>query len=390
MRKWIRQLSAIVLAFAGSAAALEPNEILVLVNGQIPESMELGRYYCQQRKVPQDNIVSIAMGARPVDTMSREDYDRLVASTIREVIASCDEPASVKCIVTTWGVPFRVGDRPALPGTEQRIQRLRAELEDAKKAETKDQAALRQWEAELDRLTGGQTQASLDSELAVLLFGDYELVRWIPNTFKDNQPDAPYRVLMVSRLDGPTPEIARGLVDKALAAEKKGLQGTFYIDARGLTGPSEYARYDQSLRDLAGWATSHTSLPVKLDDAQALFAPGTCPNAALYCGWYSLRNYVDAFTFVEGAVAIHIASFEAASLRDPNSKEWCSAMLRRGVAATVGAVNEPYLTAFPLPLDFFRELFEGRCLAEAYYRTNPFNSWQMVLIGDPLYRPFHK
>jgi uncharacterized protein (TIGR03790 family) len=129
---------------------------------------------------------------------------------------------------------------------------------------------------------------------------------------------------------------------------------------------------------------------VKLDDAPALFAPGTCPNAALYCGWYSLRNYVDAFTFVEGAVAIHIASFEAVNLRDPNSNEWCSAMLRHGVAATVGAVNEPYLTAFPLPLDFFKELFEGRCLAEAYYRTNPFNSWQMVLIGDPLYRPFRK
>ena len=390
MKGWTRQLSWIVLALAGVAGALEPNEILVLVNGQIPESMQVGRYYCQQRKVPQDNIVSIALGAGPVDTISREDYDRLVAGTIREVIASWDEPASIRCIVTTWGVPFRVGDRPAAPGTEQRIQRLKAELEDAKKAEAKDQAALRQWEAELDRLTGGQTQASLDSELAVLLFGDYELYRWIPNTFKDNQPDAPYRVLMVSRLDGPSPEIARGLVDKALAAEKKGLQGTFYIDARGLTGPSEYARYDQSLRDLAGWATSHTSLPVKLDDAPALFAPGTCPNAALYCGWYSLGKYVDAFTFVEGAVAIHIASFEAVTLRDPNSTEWCPAMLRHGVAATVGAVSEPYLTAFPLPLDFFKELFEGRCLAEAYYRTNPFNSWQMVLIGDPLYRPFHK
>ena len=65
-------------------------------------------------------------------------------------------------------------------------------------------------------------------------------------------------------------------------------------------------------------------------------------------------------------------------------------MLNRGVTATVGAVAEPYLPAFPLPLDFFRELFDGRCLAEAYYRTNPFNSWQMVLIGDPLYRPFRK
>ena len=25
---------------------------------------------------------------------------------------------------------------------------------------------------------------------------------------------------------------------------------------------------------------------------------------------------------------------------------------------------------------------------ETYYRTNPFNSWVMVLVGDPLYNPF--
>ena len=29
-------------------------------------------------------------------------------------------------------------------------------------------------------------------------------------------------------------------------------------------------------------------------------------------------------------------------------------------------------------------------LVEAYYRTKPFNSWVMVLVGDPLYNPFKK
>ena len=59
-----------------------------------------------------------------------------------------------------------------------------------------------------------------------------------------------------------------------------------------------------------------------------------------------------------------------------------------GVTATMGAVAEPYLAAFPKPHRFFAELVKGRCLAEAFYRAKPFNSWQMVLIGDPLYRPF--
>ena len=49
---------------------------------------------------------------------------------------------------------------------------------------------------------------------------------------------------------------------------------------------------------------------------------------------------------------------------------------------------EPYLHSFPEPRAFFGELYEGRCLVEAYYRTKPFNSWQLLLVGDPLYIPF--
>ncbi|MHC4156432.1 MAG: hypothetical protein ACYST6_16135 [Planctomycetota bacterium] len=83
-----------------------------------------------------------------------------------------------------------------------------------------------------------------------------------------------------------------------------------------------------------------------------------------------------------------VPSAEAADLRDPNSTHWCPAMLSDGVTVTLGAVAEPYLHAFPEPKALFLELFNGQCLVEAYYRTKPFNSWQLVLIGDPLYRPF--
>lgn len=302
-----------------------------------------------------------------------------------------EDPETIRCVVTTWGVPFRVNGRGTLPGMERRVKELQAQLDQDRQAGAdKDSPKLKQLELVLDRLKGELTNASVDSELSMVLFGNYELYRWQPNTFKDTPPDAPFRVLMVSRLDGPSPEIAKGLVDKAMAAEKIGLRGTICIDSRGIHNNSDYGRYDQSLRDLAAWAAANTDLPVKHDNAPSLFAPGTCSDTALYCGWYSLKRYVDAFDFVEGAVGFHIASFEAANLRDPNSTQWCPAMLRDGITATLGPVTEPYLTAFPLPLDFFKELYQGRCLAEAFYLTNPFTSWQLVLIGDPLYRPFPK
>ena len=133
-----------------------------------------------------------------------------------------------------------------------------------------------------------------------------------------------------------------------------------------------------------------TEMPVTLEDTQKLFAPSDCPQTALYCGWYSLEKYIDAFDFVDGAIGFHIASFEAVDLRDSASGQWCPAMLADGITVTLGPVAEPYLSAFPRPKDFFLELFNSRCIVEAFYRTKPFNSWQLVLIGDPLYTPFKK
>jgi uncharacterized protein (TIGR03790 family) len=66
-------------------------------------------------------------------------------------------------------------------------------------------------------------------------------------------------------------------------------------------------------------------------------------------------------------------------------------MLEEGVSATVGPTSEPYVQAFPLPEIFFGLLVDGQLnLVECYMAATPYLSWQMVLIGDPLYKPFKK
>ena len=123
----------------------------------------------------------------------------------------------------------------------------------------------------------------------------------------------------------------------------------------------------------------------------ALFQPGECPNAALYCGWYSLARYVDAFNGRPVPLDTISQARECQTLRQPGSQVWCKRMLEKGVAATLGPVNEPYVQAFPLPEVFFGLLLDGYwTLAECYALSQPFWSWQMVLIGDPLYRPFRQ
>jgi uncharacterized protein (TIGR03790 family) len=112
---------------------------------------------------------------------------------------------------------------------------------------------------------------------------------------------------------------------------------------------------------------------------------------ALYCGWYSHANFVDCCEYVPGAIAWHLASSEAVTLHRPDTKVWCPNLLRKGVAATVGPVAEPYTVGFPKPAEFFGSLATGEyTLAESYARSMMLTSWMTVLVGDPLYKPFAK
>jgi uncharacterized protein (TIGR03790 family) len=229
---------------------------------------------------------------------------------------------------------------------------------------------------------------------------DYQLLRWQPNylrsAYENSQLPKAYRTFMVARLDAPTLLLAKGLIDTAIKIEKEGLYGKVYLDARGLTkledanpAPGSYEDYDRALLITAKGFDEQTDLEVGLDTTPELFKPGTCTDAALYCGWYSLAKYVDAFEWKPGAVAYHLASLEAETLRNPNSQAWCKEMLEDGVCATIGPVYEPYLMAFPRPNEFFALLLRGDLtLVECFARTSPYNSWMMTLIGDPLYRPF--
>jgi uncharacterized protein (TIGR03790 family) len=233
--------------------------------------------------------------------------------------------------------------------------------------------------------------ASVDSELALLWEPDYRLSGPLPNPMnwrlaaaKTRPDNVPGSVLMAARIDGPEVTDAVRIIKDSIEAEKEGLKGKFYIDAGG-----RYPSYDAHLFRLAKLVEKGTKIPLVLDKKPELFPPNSCPNAALYTGWYSVRKYVPAFRWSKGSVGWHIASFEAQHLRAPGSEEWCIKMIQGGVAATLGAVNEPYLAAFPYPEDFFALLLTGRfTVAECYWRTVPQSSWRLTLICDPLYNPF--
>ncbi len=397
-----------IAACCTAGFALEPNEILVITNSDIRASVQVGEYYCRKRAVHAANILALPLGAGLDYTISRDDYNKKIVAPILTRLHSPEFIGKIKCLLTTYGVPVRVEGRGPLSDQQEKLARLQQQAQEkqaeinrlqteqnltpqsANKRQTTERELLR-LQSEIDRINGKETDASVDSELSMILVENYDLYRWQPNRLRNDLLGISSDVMMVSRLDGPGPEIAKDIVYKAVTAEEFGLNGEVCIDSRGIADdkkPYSYGHFDQSLRDLAILTKIMTKLDVKQENTENLFGPWTCPRTAIYCGWYSLKKYVDAFDFVDGTVGYHISSLEAVDLRDPNSTEWCPAMLRDGITATIGAVAEPYLASFPEPKAFFIELYKGRCLVEAYYYTAPFNSWQLVLIGDPLYRPF--
>lgn len=398
----------ILLFSATPLFALEPANIVIVANKDMPESISVARHYASKRKVPDENIILLSLPKG--EDILRVDFETKLAEPLRKALISKKD--MIKVILTIYGVPLRVGAK-ILSGDEKvKADDIKKQLDDSRK-ELQNAEKVK---AEKDKLDGfkkkivdlnsqhriaiaSESLACVDSELMCLWWPAYELSRWQPNPLYWKAPQEVKtkfpRTLMTCRLDGPTAEIAMRLVDDAIEVESKGLKGKVYFDARGISlnpknsgDASGYGGYDESFREAAALLKS-AGMDVSLDDKDALFEPDSCKDAALYSGWYSHANFIDCCKYVKGAVAWHLASSEAITLRNPSSKVWCPNLLQKGVAATLGPVSEPYTIGFPKPAEFFGFLITGKyTLVETYSHTTYLTSWMTVLIGDPLYNPY--
>jgi len=416
IRSWIFEFLSLVACltltiesfFLVPCQALEPSEILVLANKNAARSVGLAKYYMKRRGIPEENLLQLWVTDK--EWCSREDYENKVVPRVRRYLKDKDPFRFIRCLVIMYGIPLKVAPPEMSKKEKEEVRKLEKRREALGKKLRSSEVVEKDHEKQITReledikkhigvLKKSDQGASLDSEVALVLEERYSLSRWIPNPYflgyrGKKIENIPHNVLMVSRLDGPSDKIVKRIIDDSIVTEKTGLKGKAYFDARWSNpgdkkNVSGYALYDRSIHLAANRVKESNLMPVVIEDTEELFQPGECPETALYCGWYSLANYVDAFEWQPGAVGYHIASSECVTLKRANSRVWCKMMLKKGVAATVGPVGEPYVQSFPVPEMFFGLLIQGKyTLAECYALSNPFWSWKMVLVGDPLYRPF--
>lgn len=356
------------------------DQVVVLANSDAPDSVAIARHYAEVRGVPPANIIALRM---PVaETISWREFvatvwqpleDELVKRGWIDAIAMdlFDEVGRRKyavsghriaALVVCRGVPLRIAHDPSL------------------------YKEVGSWTNHPEFRTN---QGAVDSELSLLASTDYPINASLPNPLFMNEHPSEYalsQVVKVSRLDGPTADEAMHLVDLALQAERHGLLGRAYVD---IAGPHENG--DRWLEAAAsqiaalGFDLSVSHGPATVTASARIDAP------ALYFGWYTADLNgpftLPGFHFPPGAIAVHIHSFSAHTMRSP-TEGWCGPLVARGVTATVGNVFEPYLEYLHRPDLLMKALAHGDTLVDAAYYALPVLSWQSIVIGDPLYRPF--
>ncbi len=190
--------------------------------------------------------------------------------------------------------------------------------------------------------------AAVDTELALLPIFGLPLGGFVPNIFYENQPggikligpELSRNMILVTRLDGPSVADVRRMIDDSLYAEQHRLAGLAVVDSRGITNPHDgYFAGDEWLRG-ARDALVKDGWTVKFDDDPNVLPPtDPCNQVALYLGWYRQDAYGPWMTppprFVRGAIAYHLHSFSANTIRS-DTANWVGPLIAHGADATMG------------------------------------------------------
>jgi uncharacterized protein (TIGR03790 family) len=352
-------------------AQLPTNQrVLVVYNAGNSASTAVANYYANQRSIPTANLCAI----NPPSTTSLTwgQYVSSVKTPIRNCLSAVG-PQNILYIVFTYMTPFKVNGStsPFYYSIDQYV------------ADIWDQYAQQDFYP-----VPPQLQPYYDD--AQSMGNVYQpLVTFA--TYREQQ--GALTIYSVWRLDAATQALAQGLVDKAITAETNGIAGQVCIDRnRGaITGllDSDYGEGDWDLHQAATFA-GQAGFTVIEDPNPAEFgtppAPPTCPNAALYSGWYSYDHYNDVFTWNTGAIGFHLDS--ASALNPRSGPNWSANAIINGITVTTGSVNEPYLQGLVRPGGTLRDLFQGANLGDAFLRNTRWLKWMILYLGDPLYRPF--
>jgi len=398
------RLGALLVGMLGGATSLLPaadptpsnlpdlaGHTLVVFNKADPDSPSLAETYAKARSIPPDRVIGLDCSL--TEEITRADFEATIRKPLEELFQSRgwmkrqenflpnpvlglegtvpvqqskDNPIWI--MVLMRGMPLKIAEDPTILAPENLMGQLRPNA------------------------------ASVDSELALLPIQGLPLYGLIANPYFADKRIRPFTsffanyLILVTRLDGPSPGIVRRMIQDAVEVEKTELTGRAFFDLRAIEKKDDPYRLGDEWIERAALLFQARGFEVEID-RRAEVAPKYAPwdQIAFYAGWYT-QDFQGPFElptarFRRGAIAYHIHSFSAETVRS-ETKNWVGPLLSHGATATMGAVYEPYLRFTPDISLFVSGLLSGLSFAEAAYQSQLALSWMVTFVGDPLYRPF--
>ena len=365
-------LTAFVLAaLPGRAFAQTADNVVVVINDASPASVQVGEYYARKRALAQDHVVRIKTAT--TDTIPRADYVKTIEQPIADWLTKKGLLDRALYLVLTKGVPLRIDGTVGAEGTI----------------------------------------ASVDSELTLLyrrLIGTpaIALVGHVPNPYYLDQKRlsdakffsrAAFDIYLVTRLDGYTVDDVLKLIDRGSAPSTS---GKIVLDQRGSLIDAGGDQWLAAAADRLRQSGAGDRVVLEMTKALAV----TDGPVLGYYSWGSndpsnrLRHF--GFDFAPGAIGALFVSTDGRTFTEPpadwvpggtdkrnyGTQSLAGDLIRDGITGVAGHVSEPFLDATIRPQILFPAYLAGFNLAESFYLSMPYLSWQTVVIGDPLCAPF--
>ena len=355
----------------------ERADLLILVRANDPISVAIGRYYASARRVPAHRILELELSAigerNEIDTAT---FASKIAAPIESYLATQDPEGEISILVTTSGIPLRIGhceeSQPQYP-------------RDCQSAAV--DAAL----AGLGRLSPGP---GLLAENANPYFGDPRSF----DRFRRDQPDARLRFL-VARITGPSmpqeaqsslPVALRRLIDRPNATSS-GAAPLWQIVAnapsasRAAASAALFDPIGERLRPRGhrvcdACPTSTEASPpagIVVQGHPESVATATLPERLAFPG------LVIALGGMEDLPAGEAAASDPPADEDPFER-FLASWLARGARVISTHLGDPSLSGVTRPANQLQAWAEGRTAIEAHFNSVPHLGWLNVFIGDPL------
>jgi uncharacterized protein (TIGR03790 family) len=368
---------AALLIVPHAASGQGPDNVLIVINGAVPDSIQVGEYYQRKRRIPTENVIRISIPNAP-EQIPRIAFERLIEAPIRSWIAREQAQDRLLFIVLTKGVPLRIEGSGGRTGT---VSSVDSEL------------------TLLYRRMTGQPVSSTGHVPNPYFHAGRPIADARPFTHADHD------VYLVTRLDGFTVDDVIALIDRGSTPSR---EGRFVLDQRASILPEPGNQWLQRAAEVLGG--------LGLADRLLLETTGqVAKNQSNVLGYYSwgsndpaMTDRRNNFTFEPGALAGTYVSTDGRTFREPaatwthgrwnnpgtfhggSPQSLTGDLIRQGVTGVSGHVAEPFLDATIRPDVLFPAYVSGFTLAESFYLGMPYLSWQSIVIGDPLVAPFRR